>query len=437
MESTAPVPYLSCVPAARTPRLARRTWEDPDLDYEIRAATQEELPALEGAMSRTFGGDPQPSGHADFAKVAEMERTRCVFDGEAMVGTCGAYSLELTLPGGGSLPMGGTTYITVRATHRRRGLLRAMMASHLQDIRDHGEAFAGLWASESSIYRRFGYGVAAYAGGCSIDRHHAAFARPLEVPGAIRQIEKDEARTLLPRVYDQMVPTRPGHFRRHDGWWDSRLADPPWDRDGGSKLRFVVYEEAGEPRGYLQYRVRQKWADSGLPEHVVMLNELQACDANAHAALWRFALEIDLSRFVNAWNQPVDEPLPWLLADPRRLTLAPRDGLWLRPLDVPRMLEARAYPVAGRIVIGVRDEGCPDVEGGFELDASPDGARCKPTDAEPELTMDAAALGSIYLGGARVTSLARANRIEGDDASVLLAERLFHSDVAPWCPEIF
>ena len=405
--------------------------------YEIRAAAQDEIPALNEAMSRAFGGDPHPEGYADFAKVAEMERTRCVYDGAAMVATSGAFSLDLTVPGGGTLPMGGTTFVTVRATHRRRGLLRRMMTELLDDVRDRDEAMAGLWASEAGIYRRFGYGMAAYAGGCSIETHHGAFAPPLEAPGSLRQIDSVEARKLLPQVYEQVVRTRPGHLGRHEGWWDGRIADPAWEREGGSKFRYVVYEDGGELRGYLQYRVAARWSDLGVPQHDVRVIELQALDPTAHAALWRYALDVDLARWVNAWNRPVDEPLPWLLADPRRFTLAPRDGLWLRPMNVPRMLEGRSYGASGRLVIGLRDETCPWVAGRFELDASPDGARCKSTTAAPDLEMDAAALGSIYLGGIRVTALAAAGLVDGDHASVTAAEQLFHTDVAPWCPEIF
>lgn len=403
-------------------------------DPEIRPAESAE--ALQEAMAEGFGFDWTADHVTHLARTLELERTRCVFDGAQMVGTCGAYSLRLTVPGG-SLPTGGTTFITVRATHRRQGLLRAMMRAHLDDVREREEPLAVLWASESGIYGRFGYGSAALAYSGRIERAHGAFARPVEAPGRLRQIDVEEARKLLAPIYERVLPERPGHIARSEAWWESHLADPAWERDGASKFRYVLYEEAGEPRGFLQYRIQTRWHDSGVPNHILSVVELQSVDAVARAALWRYALDVDLVGTVIAWNLPADDSLPWLLADARRYRPSWRDGLWLRLMDVPVALEGRRWETEGRIVFALRDELCPWNEGTWELEAGPDGARCRPSQAEPELRLGAEELGTVYLGGDRFAALAGAGRIEGSTDAIRRADRLFRWHCAPWCPEVF
>lgn len=407
------------------------------MELPIRPITADEIPAMQQAMGYGFGFDPLPEQNANLAEIVELDRTRCAFDGPTMVGTSGAFSLDLAVPGG-SLPTGGTTFVSVRATHRRRGLLRAMLSAHLQDVRERGEPLAALWASESSIYGRFGYGSAAYLCSMEIERAHGAFSRPVDARGQLRLLGTDDARKLLPQVYEQVWRERPGHFARSPGWWEHRRTrDPSWDRQGASAYRYVLYEEDGAPRGYLQYRIKNQWHDSGLPRNALWVIELQGVDAAARSALWRYALDVDLVERVYAWNQPVDESLPWLLADPRRLTRATRDSLWVRVADVREALAGRAYATAGRLVLEVRDELCPWNQGSWELEGGPDGAKCGGCSEAGGVRIDAADLGALYLGGNRFQALARAGRVAGSPEALRRADAMFNWDPLPWCPEIF
>jgi predicted acetyltransferase len=312
------------------------------VDYTIRTATPEEIPAMQEVMGVGFGFDTNPEANAHLARTVELDRTRCAFDGSSMVGTSGAFSLDFTVPGG-ALPTGGTTLVSVRSTHRRRGLLRAMMRAHIEDVREREEPLAALWAAESGIYGRFGYGPATILCRLEVERAHSAFSRPVSETGQFRLITPEDAEKLFPRVYDQVFRLRPGHFARSAVWWERRTSDPEWEREGATKFRYALYEEAGQPRGYLQYRIRNAWHDSGVPNSTLLIAELQGIDRTARAALWRYALDVDLVSTIQAWNQPVDEILPWLLEDPRRLRQSQRDALWLRVVDVPRALEGRAY----------------------------------------------------------------------------------------------
>ena len=407
------------------------------MEFEIRAATRDEIADMQTTMGIGFGFDPVVEYYPHFLAYVPLDRTRCVFEGDTLVATSGAFSLELAVPGR-TVPTGGTTLVAVRSTHRRRGFLTAMMRAHFEDVRERGEPLAGLWASESSIYGRFGYGPAAYGASLEIARPHAVFAEPLEVSGRFRLLDEDEASALLPPIYEQIWRERPGHFARNEVWWEHRhLYDPEWDRGGASRYRFALYEDDGQGRGYVKYRVKRGEERLGIPAQELRVIELQGVDAAARAALWSYVLNVDLVATVSAWNQPVDEDLPWLLADRRRLATSLSDSLWIRPVDVAGALESRAYAQEGRLVLGVRDSFCPWNNAAFELEGGPRGAKCRTTSSEPEIRLGVAELGALYLGGNRFQALARAGRIEGSPEALRRADTLFTWDPAPWCPEIF
>lgn len=407
------------------------------METTIRAIAPEEIPAMRENMGYGFGFDPMADEEEHFAALLELERTCCAFEGPTLVGTCGAYSLDLVVPGG-ALATGGTTLVTVRGTHRRRGLLRGMMRAHLEDVQARGEPLAALWASESSIYGRFGYGVAAWSSEVQIDRVRGAFACPPAASGRTRLVRGAEALKLLPQVYDAVYRERPGHFARSAAWWEHRRTyDPEWERGGASAYRYALYEEGGVPRGYLQYRIKHGAPGADAPATALRVVELQAGDPTALAALWRYALDVDLVDRIEAWNRPLDDVLPWLLDDPRRLRQLKRDALYVRPVDVAAALEGRVYSAEGRVVLGLRDPFLPQNEGAYALEAGSDGARCRRTSEEPELELDVADLGALYLGGNRFLTLARAGRVAGEPAALRRADAMFRWDPLPWCPEVF
>jgi len=408
------------------------------MSLEIRAIEPGELGAMLQAVSLGFGFDADPRRiDESWGRINEAERTRCAFDGNQIVGTLGAYSFDLAVPGG-TLPLGGTTQVSVRATHRRRGVLRAMMDAHLDDVRARGEPLAGLWASEAGIYGRFGYGCASQLTAIEIERSRSAFARPLEAGGRTRLLDAATARAELPPLYESLWRARPGSFARPTAWWDARhFADPSAMRGGASALRRVLYERDGEARGFLQYRTKMHGDGHGLPRGELQIFELHGADPEARAALWRLALDVDLIDRIQWWNAPIDDPLFWLLADPRRAMRRVRDGLWIRIVDLPRALAGRSYTREGSVVLAVSDPMLPENGGTWLLEGGPGGAKCARTDASADLELDVEALGAIYLGGFAPSALAHAGRIRGTRDALARADAMFPWSPLPWCPEIF
>lgn len=405
------------------------------MELTVRAITASEVPAYRRKMSRVFGFDPPDLDDSTrFLRQVDLARTRAAFDGDELIGTCAAWTFDVTVPGG-ALPMGGTTFITVQPTHRRRGVLTAMMRSHLDEIHERGEPLAGLWASESSIYGRFGFGVAAEAHTINLDGGAIEFAGTAP-PGRVRLVEADEAATLMPPVYERARAARCGMLTRTDVWWENRvLYDAEHVRGGASAKRWTIYEGADGCAGYAIYRAKGRVEDFPCGEIHVL--ELVTVTAAAHAALWRHLARIDLFPHVTFKYAPPDDELPWLVTEPRRVRRTVTDSLWLRIMDVPAALEGRAYGGEGRVVLGLRDPFLPGNDGSYELEVSSGSARCKRTSAAPDVQMEIDVLGAIYFGAHRLATLARAGRLAGSEAAIVTVERLFAWPTAPWCAEVF
>jgi predicted acetyltransferase len=418
----------------------RRFQYNGDMDIEIRKITTEQWAEFARVMGIVFGEGHSDEELADDKRGFEFDRSIAAFDGDRIVGTGGADSLELTLPGGTSTPVGGLTAISVLPTHRRRGILRAMIQRHFEDVEARGEPVSALGASESVIYGRFGYGMATLFADYEIDPRYGAFL-PGVVPGAgrLRMLEPEEAAKLVPAFYERYHRGQPGEVSRKPAWWDRYVRDPESSRDGFSRHVDVVYEsEPGRVDGWISYRVKEQWP-GGFPGNLVKVRMLVGLTPEADAALWRYCLDLDLAGTIRLQDRPVDEPGRWRLADPRRLrTVHVGDQLWVRLLDLPVALRARRYATDAELVLEVTDPMRPRNRGRFRLEGGPDGAACEPTTAAPHLGLDIAALGAAYLGGPRLATLARAGRVvELVPGALSRADRMFMSDPAPLCTTHF
>src|SRR3954454_1382562 len=225
-----------------------------------------------------------------FAKVLPIERMHAAFADGEIVGGAGAFPFELSVPGG-VLPCGGVTVVGVYPTHRRRGALRAMMDAQLRDIHERGEPIAALWASEETIYGRYGYGIASWMGDIVLPREWASFAEPLERRGRTRFVEPDEAAPLIAPVWEALMQERPGVFRRTEPWWRLRVTRVP-DTEKDNPSRYVVLEEDGDVRGYAIFKSDMQFG-RGVPASTLKVREAIGTTPQATAEIWRFLLDID------------------------------------------------------------------------------------------------------------------------------------------------
>jgi predicted acetyltransferase len=407
---------------------------------ELRPSSEDEWPAFVRASELAFHSVPREVEYDIFRIGWPFERSVAAYDGDAIVGTAGAFDFELTVPGGSTVPTAGVTAVGVAPTHRRRGVLTAMLLRQFADYHATGVPVAALWASESIIYGRFGYGLAAWSLFLDVPRTANAFRPDAPAPsGRIRLVDpqSDEARKVIAAIDDATRRSQPGRFARDADWLRRTVADPEHWRDGAGPLQLAVHEGSDGVDGYLLYRVTPRF-ESGLPAGTVDVSGLDALDPAAYVSLWRYALEIDLVASTRARNRPADDPLLTLLADPRRAQPRLRDNLYVRLVDVPTALAARSYSRPVDVVVEVRDPLCPWNEGRYRLAGDSTGARCEPTTDAADLTATSTALGAAYLGGTTLRALAGAGSVSESRPEALAAtSAAFHGDVAPYCPEVF
>ena len=402
--------------------------------------TPERLDDFFAAILRGFHDEYVADRWEPHRKVFEPERSFGFQVDGRWVSTCGAYSRRLTVPGG-TVPVAAITVVTVQPSYRRRGLLTEMMKHQLHDIHERGEEpIALLWASESAIYGRYGYGQACPQVKLSGKTKTTAFRPDVDLgSGSVGEVERDEAISVIKRLHQTLLPQRVGALDRNDDWWVVKWHDPESWRHGASAYRFALhYDRRGTADGYLAFRVKNDWSDSGAE---VIVEELDAASAKARAALWRFVLDLDLVRRFVRQNAPLDESVRYLVADLRSVKAEDQDGTYARLVDVPRALEARRYLADLDVTIRVEDPLLSYNTGTIRLETGPDGAsvtRVTRSRRRPDLTMSVRDLSAIYLGGTSLAALARAGLVtERTRGAAAATGAAFGWSQPPFCPDFF
>ncbi|MEU2235865.1 GNAT family N-acetyltransferase [Streptomyces vietnamensis] len=399
---------------------------------DIRPTTADDLGVFVDTLHTAFGrfpDTPAEDGSGVWWSAFEMDRGLLALaeDGRP-VGTAAAYSFELTLPGEAVVPVGGVTAVGVLPSHRRRGVLSAMMRHQLAELRARGEFLSVLLASEAPIYGRFGYGPATYTGRLTVPRRQASLDLPRagtgSDTGSVEVLRRAECGEVLEEVYDRYRRAQPGALSRPPHWWERGAGQPPV---APAPRHVAVHRDAdGVPDGYATYAL----GDGG----TLTVDETIATDDAVFTALARFLLGHDLVDRVVFKHVPPGHPLRWQLADFRAGEVGgDTDWLWVRLLDVPGALTARGWFADGELVLDVDDPFLG--EHGRHLLTVRDGkAECVPTDREPDLSLDVRDLGSVYLGGTAPSTLVRAGHVRAHrPGAAALADALFRGERAPHC----
>ncbi|CAM5351432.1 GNAT family N-acetyltransferase [Streptomyces chartreusis] len=405
---------------------------------EIRSTTDEDRDVFVDTVHAAFGRFTETPIEGGGLWWSALEFDRCLLartaDGRP-VGTAAAHSFELTLPGGRLVPVAGVTAVGVLPSHRRQGVLSAMMRHQLAELRARGEILSVLLASEAPIYGRFGYGPATYTARLTVPRHQAALAVPRarraadaaasgSDDGSIEVLRRAECDEILEAVYDRYRRAQPGALSRPHRWWALRAGQPPIS----PAPRYVaVHRDAhGVPDGYASYSIGEG--------NALTVDETIAVDDAVFTALARFALGHDLVSRVVFKHVPAEHPLRWQFADFRAGEVSgDTDWLWVRLLDVPRALTTRGWFTDGELVLDVEDPLLGE-RNRYLLTVRDGKADCVPTDREPDLSLDVRDLGSIYLGGTAPSALVRAGHIRAHRPDgVTLADALFRAERSPHC----
>lgn len=404
---------------------------------EIRATTAQDLPVFLEVVHAAFGRftETPVAGGGLWWSAIEMDRGLLAFTADGRpVGSAAAYSFELTLPGGVIAPAAGVSAVGVLPSHRRQGVLSAMMRHQLAELRARGEILAVLLASEDTIYQRFGYGAATYTRNLTLQRHRAAFAQPRERAttdalatsshtGSVEVLRRAECGQVLEEVYDRYRRAQPGALGRPHHWWALGAGAPPVT----PTPRYVAVHRDGDgvPDGYASYSIDGE---------TLTVDETITSDDAVFTALARFAFGHDLVTQCVLKHVPPDHPLRWQLADFDAAQVNhDGDWLWVRPLDIPRALIARGWSMDGELVLDVDDPFLGE-HNRYLLTVRDGRADCVPTEREPDLSLDVSDLGSVYLGGTAPSTLVRAGHIRGHhQGAAALADAIFRAERSPHC----
>ena len=402
---------------------------------EIRVLeSEDELIAAASVFRAAMIGFPPLSNLApgQIASLLEPGRTVGAFVEDQLVGTADAVTSGLTLPGGAVVRHAAVSHIGVLPSFIRKGIATDLIRFQLHDIAERGEVVATLRASEATIYERYGYGVASSSQTVEVHTARAALRTGVGVGGPVRLLDPAQVWDVLPRIYAQNRPSRPGTIDRRDVWWQGvRLRTEsfsgPW--------YVAVHGASGSETGFARYRPidTETWFVSD--QRTIVVEDFFASTSAAYLGLLRFLLGLDLIDRVVFWMLPIDDPLPWLLLDRRALRVtALHDETWLRVIDVEKALAARQYQGDGTVTIKVDDPLLPD--NAVTVTIAGHGADL--TERRPQLHVGVEGLGAVLLGGATWRSLAVAGLARADDPGVLnVADQLFAVREAPYAGFFF
>lgn len=382
-----------------------------DSSVRLRTATADDLDAISDLMELVFHEKPTESRRAAEQAILEPGRSLVAEHDGRVVGHATVLTRDLTVPGA-VIPAAHVTGVGVTPTHRRRGILTELMRRQLEGVAAGPEPIAVLWASESPIYPRFGYGPASSRLALEIGNREVRLTVPhaTSPSGHLRMIKPAEAATELEAVYERVRADRVGFSSRGEKWWKHLLTDHNDEQGEQTGPRGVLYEDERGPAGYAIWRAEGKWSERG-PDGVVGVREAVADGPEAYEAIWSFLLGIDLTRRVNFWAGALDEPVQYMVDDPPRLGRRCLEGLWIRIVDLPAAIEARQYTAAIDVVAEVTDPLIPANQGRWRMSGGPDKVTCTRTDDAPDFACSITELGAAYLGGTTLAALAAAGRI--------------------------
>ena len=399
------------------------------MSIEIREVQEEDWPAVFFADGRAFGTSYTPEEIARRLPLVDRTRFRIAVESQPgraaqVVGVAGSYALDVTLPGGATVPMGGVTWVSTATTHRRQGLMRRVVEAVHDDIDERGEPLATLYASEGGIYEHIGYGIASYQRTTVLDRRltrlRAEFA--VKSPGVrMLDVTADVAAELAP-LWDRFRRIRAGEVSRDDTYHLALAEQRSTGTDGMSAAYYLVH-----PDGFAVYRMKMDWRN-GLPAHTLHLLEFAAITPAAHAALWQTLLDVDLVGEIHSRALAIDDPLPYLLENQRALrTTVVADGVWANTRDASIAFAARTYRTDDRLVVEADGKRWA-IEGGRE------GGSCKPVRTRPDLTTSHSGLSSLIYGGVQPSALVAGRRMTArNDDALRRADLFFPTSLAPNC----
>lgn len=374
-------------------------------NVEIRPARADEMPEFTRQAARQIALPP--------AMLAGMpaEWTLAAFVDGQVATTYAWWPLQLRLAGR-AVRVAGVTQVSTHPAHRRRGYLRAVTLRHFETMHARGEeAFAGLHPAWMAIYQRYGYGSVSVRHTYRVEPRDIQFHHPLPLPGQVREIDPAVELGVLVDIYRRYREDRTALVHRGRAMWEAgALQAPP----AGHQQVVLVYEEAGQAIGYVVYSHGREPTGT----RRLRVTDLFALSPEAHQAIWLVLGGYDNVDEIVWDNAPPDDPLPLMLAEPRRLNQAIRDGIMMRLVSVAAALAQRSYAAVTDLRFGLRDGFCAWNDGHWRLATSPEGGLATRIDGQAvDFTLTPDVLAALVFGRYSASAANRAGLLEGHPTS--------------------
>lgn len=396
---------------------------------EIRPVRQEEMGDFKRVASTAL---------LDKEKAFEgirPEWTLCAFESGKLATTFGALPLTMRISGL-EVPVSGVTCVGTLPIYRRRSHLRKVMAQHFQNLHEIEEQpIAALFASMAAIYQRFGYGIVSHHIGYNVEPRYVQFSYPHKGTGAFGELgDSEQDFQIMAELYGKFRSDRTGYLQREKATWEHSVLLPA---TVGQRLIKSVYEQAGKPAGYVIYTTQNQTGSP--PVNRVLIRDLVWLNVDAYRSIWNHFANMDLFANILWMRAPADDPLPYLLLEPRRLQATIRDGLLARIIDVDKALTSRKYQERGELIFEVVNDGlCPWNNGRWKLETSPDKSIIRHTNKSPQLVIPISTLSMLMFGQITATEAARMGRLEVNQPDALpIWDRVMKTLYAPACADGF
>lgn len=350
-------------------------------------------------------------------------------------GVYGVRPMELSLPGGRVVPIAGLTWVGVHPDVRRRGVLAAMMADHLTRVRDAGLAISALHATETGIYGRFGYGVAALQLQVSIGRGSTFSAPHLEDEAAgittqLVTMSADGVSDRMRNCQSRLAGDFPGTIVGSSDFFSLMAFEPAEALRDKEARRVLFARRDGEDVGHVGLRREHKW-ERARPSGTVTAGIFCGTPA-ARLALARRVVDLDLMGTTRLEAIGVDDPLLGWVGGPRDTgDLQTWDSTWIRLVDLSAAWALRSFEGECDVVVEVEDRHAPWNAGRWRLTASGGSGSASRTSEAADVTLDVAVLGAGFLGHG-IGALLRAGLVqEHRDGAYAELARAMRTLVAP------
>ena len=404
-------------------------------DFDIRpVAVDERRAATDTLRAALLSGPVNDERFAASQASWDDSDAFAAWDGDVCAGNVAAFRFDSTVPGGAKVATAGVTRVGVLPTHTRQGVLTQLMHRLLVESRERGNVLATLHASETSIYRRFGFGLATDSIGAQITTRSAKPWRTSPMPGAMRLLPYTEVMNVVPDLYDRVARWRVGSVNRPPWWWEWTLreASKPVEAVFGKGSFVAVHTAAdGTDDGYVYYEVDWDESFASNPVGAGKIHDLWGASPEVEIELWRFLLDIDLVVTWQAGVRPTDEPVRRTMHDARAYEARQRlDDQWVRILDVDAALSTRTYgPVDSTVVVAVEDPMFADNCGRWSLSR----VGAVRTEVAADVDVGIETLSAAYLGAVSWNDLAAIGRVTASDELLGRLDALFAVHPAPFC----